>query len=45
MIMGYELYRNISQASKISNEQWKKDLTSALVDPGTDQDIYIYLYA
>ncbi|KAK7922666.1 hypothetical protein WMY93_009568 [Mugilogobius chulae] len=36
LIIGYELYRNLSQMRKITNEQWKKDITSALVDPGPD---------
>ncbi|XP_041864053.1 transcriptional regulator ATRX-like [Melanotaenia boesemani] len=36
MIMGYEMYRILSLGHKISNEEWKKELKSALVDPGPD---------
>ncbi|XP_033833701.1 transcriptional regulator ATRX-like [Periophthalmus magnuspinnatus] len=36
LIVGYELYRNLSQLRKITNEQWKIDIMSALVDPGPD---------
>lgn len=36
MLIGYELYRNLSQGQKVSNEHLKKDITSALVDPGPD---------
>ncbi|CAL9685748.1 unnamed protein product [Knipowitschia caucasica] len=36
LIIGYELYRNLTQMRKITNEQWKTDITSALVDPGPD---------
>lgn len=34
MIMGYEMYRILSQAEKM-NEECKKELQSILVDPGT----------
>ncbi|XP_035999198.1 transcriptional regulator ATRX [Fundulus heteroclitus] len=36
MIMGYELYRILSQNTQFTNEEWKKELKSALVDPGPD---------
>ncbi|XP_067463826.1 transcriptional regulator ATRX-like [Thunnus thynnus] len=36
MIMGYEMYRNLSLGQKIKNEQWKKEFKSMLVDPGPD---------
>ncbi|XP_072302525.1 transcriptional regulator ATRX-like [Eucyclogobius newberryi] len=36
LIIGYELYRNLSQMQKIKNEQWKTDIKAALVDPGPD---------
>uniref|UniRef100_A0A3Q2SQ53 DNA helicase n=1 Tax=Fundulus heteroclitus TaxID=8078 RepID=A0A3Q2SQ53_FUNHE len=36
MIMGYELYRILSQNTQHTNEEWKKELKSALVDPGPD---------
>ncbi|KAI3373536.1 hypothetical protein L3Q82_022139 [Scortum barcoo] len=36
MIMGYEMYRILSQAQKISDEEEKKELKSILVDPGPD---------
>ncbi|MED6287528.1 hypothetical protein CHARACLAT_017288, partial [Characodon lateralis] len=36
MIIGYEMYRILSQNSKAINEEWKKELKSALVDPGPD---------
>ncbi|XP_031175748.2 transcriptional regulator ATRX-like isoform X2 [Sander lucioperca] len=35
MIMGYEMYRILSQAEKM-NEECKKELQSILVDPGPD---------
>ncbi|XP_039632785.1 transcriptional regulator ATRX-like [Perca fluviatilis] len=35
MIMGYEMYRILSQAQKM-NEECKKELQSILVDPGPD---------
>lgn len=34
MIIGYEMYRNLSLAKKVSNEAWKKEMNSILVDPG-----------
>lgn len=33
MIMGYEMYRILSQGQK-NNEEWKKEMKSILVDPG-----------
>uniref|UniRef100_A0A3Q1EUN9 DNA helicase n=1 Tax=Acanthochromis polyacanthus TaxID=80966 RepID=A0A3Q1EUN9_9TELE len=36
MIMSYELYRILSLGHKVKNEEWKKELRSALVDPGPD---------
>uniref|UniRef100_A0A096LTB9 DNA helicase n=1 Tax=Poecilia formosa TaxID=48698 RepID=A0A096LTB9_POEFO len=36
VIMGYEMYRNLSQNSKAASEEWNKELKSALVDPGPD---------
>ncbi|XP_041807750.1 transcriptional regulator ATRX-like isoform X2 [Chelmon rostratus] len=36
MIMGYEMYRILSLARKINNEEWKKEIKSVLVDPGPD---------
>uniref|UniRef100_A0AAQ5YLQ9 DNA helicase n=1 Tax=Amphiprion ocellaris TaxID=80972 RepID=A0AAQ5YLQ9_AMPOC len=36
MIMSYELYRILSLGHKVKNEEWKKELKSALVDPGPD---------
>lgn len=35
MIMGYENYRILSSAQRISSEELKKELKSVLVDPGT----------
>lgn len=35
MIMGYEMYRILSLAKKINDEEGKKALKSILVDPGT----------
>lgn len=35
MIMGYDNYRIMSSAKKISSEELKKELQSVLVDPGT----------
>ena len=34
MIIGYEMYRNLSQGCNIKNEEFKKILKSTLVDPG-----------
>lgn len=34
MVMGYELYRILSLGYKINNEEWKKELTRTLVNPG-----------
>uniref|UniRef100_A0A3Q3WU13 DNA helicase n=1 Tax=Mola mola TaxID=94237 RepID=A0A3Q3WU13_MOLML len=36
MIVGYEMYRILSLAKKTYNEEWKKVMRSALVDPGPD---------
>ncbi|KAM9728822.1 transcriptional regulator ATRX-like [Menidia menidia] len=36
MIMGYEMYRIMSEAHKGQRDEWKKELKSALVDPGPD---------
>ncbi|CAN9501704.1 unnamed protein product [Ophioblennius macclurei] len=36
MIMGYDMYRTLSLAGNISNEEWKKELKTMLVDPGPD---------
>ncbi|CAK6953614.1 transcriptional regulator ATRX-like [Scomber scombrus] len=36
MIMGYEMYRNMSLSQKMGDEKWKKELKSLLVDPGPD---------
>ncbi|XP_070699395.1 transcriptional regulator ATRX-like [Pempheris klunzingeri] len=36
MIMGYEMYRILSLAQKIKNEEWKTAFKSILVDPGPD---------
>lgn len=35
MIMGYELYRVLSLASKTTNEVWRRQLKTILVDPGS----------
>lgn len=35
MIMGYEMYRILSLAQRISDEASKKEIKSILVDPGT----------
>lgn len=34
MIMGYEMYRTLSQGKKIRNEEWKKEMERILVNPG-----------
>ncbi|XP_076024816.1 ATRX chromatin remodeler, like [Genypterus blacodes] len=36
MIMGYEMYRNLSMGHKVTDEQWKSNLKSILVNPGPD---------
>nr|XP_046267251.1 transcriptional regulator ATRX-like isoform X2 [Scatophagus argus] len=36
LIMGYEMYRILSQARKIGDEELKKEMKSILVDPGPD---------
>lgn len=35
MIMGYEMYRNLSLCRRITDEVSKKEMKSVLVDPGT----------
>lgn len=35
MLMGYEMYRILSQGHKINDEEWKKKFKRALVDPGS----------
>lgn len=35
MVMGYEMYRILSLAHKINNEESKRELKRILVDPGT----------
>ena len=34
MIMGYEMYRNLSQCKRIRNKKQKKAFSETLVDPG-----------
>ncbi|XP_075958784.1 transcriptional regulator ATRX-like isoform X2 [Anarhichas minor] len=36
MIMGYEMYRNLSLGQKVGDEEAKKELKSILVNPGPD---------
>ncbi|KAG7223296.1 hypothetical protein INR49_015652 [Caranx melampygus] len=36
VIMGYEMYRNLSLGQKLTNEEWKTELKRILVDPGPD---------
>ncbi|XP_062261393.1 transcriptional regulator ATRX-like [Platichthys flesus] len=36
MIMGYEIYRILSSAKNMNNEEWKTQLKKILVDPGPD---------
>ncbi|XP_040907102.1 transcriptional regulator ATRX-like isoform X2 [Toxotes jaculatrix] len=36
LIIGYEMYRILSAAKKIKNDEWKKELKNILVDPGPD---------
>uniref|UniRef100_A0A6Q2XHK7 DNA helicase n=1 Tax=Esox lucius TaxID=8010 RepID=A0A6Q2XHK7_ESOLU len=36
MIMGYEMYRNLTLGLKVTHSQYKKVFDSALVDPGPD---------
>lgn len=35
MIMGYEMYRILSLATKTTDEVWRKELKTILVDPGS----------
>lgn len=35
MIMGYEMYRVLSLATKTNDEVWRKELKTMLVDPGS----------
>jgi len=34
MIMGYEMFRNLSQLARVKNKKQKKIFTETLVDPG-----------
>lgn len=34
MIMGYEMFRNLSQLSRVKNKRQKKIFTESLLDPG-----------
>jgi len=34
MIMGYEMFRNLSQLSRVKNKKQKKIFTESLLDPG-----------
>ena len=34
MILGYEMYRNMTQFKRIKNKKHKKIITETLVDPG-----------
>ena len=34
MIMGYEMFRNLSQLSRVKNKRYKKIFTESLLDPG-----------
>ena len=34
MIMGYEMFRNLSQLKRIKNKRQKQVLTESLLDPG-----------
>lgn len=35
MLMGYDMYRILSQAQRVSSEELKKEIKRILVDPGT----------
>ena len=35
MIMGYEMFRNLSQSARVKNKKQKKVFTESLLDPGT----------
>ena len=34
MILGYEMYRNMTQYKRIKNKKHKKTITETLLDPG-----------
>ena len=34
MIMGYEMFRNLSQSARVKNKKQKKIFTETLLDPG-----------
>ena len=34
MIMGYEMFRNLSQLTRVKNKKQKKIFTESLLDPG-----------
>lgn len=36
LIVGYEMFRTLSQLSRVKNKRQKKIFTEALLDPGTD---------
>ncbi|TKS83503.1 Transcriptional regulator ATRX [Collichthys lucidus] len=40
MIIGYEMYRNLSLAKKVKDEAWKKEIKRILVAPGTVQTLW-----
>lgn len=35
MLMGYDMYRILSQAQRVNNQEQKKEVKRILVDPGT----------
>jgi len=42
MIMGYSLYRNLSQCYRVRSKTQKKIFQEALVDPGTCRDYFTF---
>jgi len=45
MIMGYEMFRNLSQLARVKNKKQKKIFTESLLDPGKPLKYYVLLIA
>jgi len=43
MIMGYEMFRNLSQLARVKNKKQKKIFTESLLDPGKPLKYTIFL--
>lgn len=43
MIMGYEMYRNLTLGLKVIHGKFKKTFDSTLVNPGTSSTNYVHV--